>query len=123
MGVGINKFAQLAQGFKDEGIDVTGMDVVDFIPHEELPQGETATRTRRAVDCRPEKCETWRLRITRGDDKLDCVGDVTTHSASMETVKCKLNKIVSTLSARCATGDVSNVHLGSLLPDAECVQF
>ena len=54
---------------------------------------------------------------------MDYVGDTTTHSASMETIKCQLNKIVSTPDARCATGDISNMYLGPLLPDAEYARF
>ena len=116
---GINEFARLAQGHND----VKGMDVVTFIARHELPSNKKATYARYVVDFRPEKDEPWRLRITCGGDRLDYYGDTTTHSASMETIKCQLNSIVSTLNAKCATGDISNMYLGSDLPEAEYVRF
>ena len=116
---GMNEFARLAQGHGG----VEGMDVITFIARHEVPAGRRATYARYVVDYRPEKDEPWRLRITCGGDKLDYLGNTTTHSASMETIKCQLNSIVSTLNACAATGDISNMYLGSDLPEAEYVRF
>ena len=116
---GVNEFARLAQGHND----IEGLDVVTFIARSDLPNGKKATYARYVVDYRPEKDEPWRLRITCGGDKLEYAGNTTTHSASMETIKCQLNSIVSTMNARCATGDISNMYLGSDLPEAEYVRF
>ena len=116
---GNNEFARLAQGH--EGIE--GLDVVTFILKKDMPDGKQATYARYVVDYRPEKDEPWRLRITCGGDKLEYTGDTTTHSASMETIKCQLNSIISTHGAKCATGDISNMYLGSDLPEAEYVRF
>ena len=41
----------------------------------------------------------------------------------MEVIKCQLNDVVSTPGAKAATGDISNMHLGSDLPEHECVRF
>ena len=116
---GINEFARLTQGHGD----IEGLDVVTFIPQREMPKDKKATYARYVVDYRPEKDEPWRLRITCGGDKLDYVGDTTTHSASMEVIKLQLNSIVSTVGAKCATGDISNMYLNSDLPEAEYVRF
>ena len=116
---GLNEFGRLAQGFGD----VKGMDVITFIDRKDMPDGKQATYARYVVDYRPEKDEPWRLRITCGGDKLDYYGDTTTHSATMETIKCQLNNIISTSGARCATADISNMYLGSDLPEAEYVRF
>ena len=116
---GVNEFGRLAQGHGS----VDGMDVITFIARHEVPDGKTATYARYVVDYRPEKDEPWRLRITCGGDKLDYYGDTATHSASMETIKCQLNSIVSTPNAKVATGDISNMYLGSDLPEAEYVRF
>ena len=114
---GMNEFARLAQGHGE----VEGMNVVTFIAQEELPGGKKATYARYVVDYRPEKDEPWRLRITCSGDKLDYYGDTTTHSASMETIKCQLNSIVLTRNAKAACGDISNMYLESDLPEAEYV--
>ena len=116
---GNNEFGRLAQGFED----IEGLNVVIFIPRHEVPNDKQATYARYVVDFRPEKDEQWRLRITCGGDKLEYAGDTTTHSASMETIKCQLNSIVSAANAKCATGDISNMYLGSDLPEAEYVRF
>ena len=116
---GINEFARHTQGHGD----TEGLDVVTFIPRQEMPQDKKATYARYVVDYRPEKDEPWRLRITCGGDKLDYDGNTTTHSASMEVIKLQLNSIVSTPGAKCATGDISNMYLNSDLPEAEYVRF
>lgn len=116
---GMNEFARLAQGHGD----IEGMNVVTFIARAELPNGKKATYARYVVDYRPEKDEPWRLRITCGGDQLEYVGNTATHSASMETIKLQLNNIISSPNARAATGDISNMYLGSDLPEAEYVRF
>ena len=116
---GVNEFARLAQGYED----TEGLDVVRFIARRAMPAGKKATYARYVVDYRPEKDEPWRLRITCGGDKLEYYGETTTHSASMETIKCQLNNIISSIGSRCATADISNMYLESLLPEAEYVRF
>ena len=39
----------------------------------------------------------------------------------MEAMKCQLNDIVSAPNAEAATADTSNMHLGSDLPESECI--
>ena len=116
---GVNEFARLAQGHGD----VEGLDVVRFINRRAMPAGKKATYARYVVDYRPEKDEPWRLRITCGGDRLEYFGETTTHSASMETIKCQLNNIVSTPGSKGATADISNMYLNSVLPEAEYVRF
>ena len=116
---GINEFARLAQGHGD----TEGMDVVEFIDKSSVPRDKQVTYARYVVDYRPEKDEPWRLRITCGGDRLDYDGNTTTHGASMEVIKCQLNDIVSTPGARAATADISNMYLGSDLPESEYVRF
>ena len=116
---GLNEFARLAQGYGE----VDGMGVVTFIAKQAMPDGKTATYARYVVDYRPEKDEPWRLRITCGGNLLEYDGNTTTHSASMETIKCQLNSIISSPGARAASADISNMYLGSDLPEAEYVRF
>ena len=48
---GVNEFGRLAQGCKDAGGTIKGMDVVSFILHAEIPRGQNATHARQVVDC------------------------------------------------------------------------
>ena len=116
---GINEFGRLAQGYRKHGRDIEGMDIVSFIPRVQVPSEKQATYARYVVDYRPEKDDPWRLRITCGGDRLEYTSNTTTHSATMETIKLQMNKIVSTPGARAATGDISNMYLGSDLPESE----
>ena len=70
-----------------------------------------------------EKDKPWRTRITAGGNLLDYFGDTTTHCASMETIKCHWNSVLSTPGARYCTADISNMYLCLLLPDAQYVRF
>ena len=79
---GMNEHARSAQGHGN----IKGMDVVTFIARHIPPEGWNVTCARHVVDCRPEKDEPWQLRITCGSNKLDCCGNTTAHSASMETI-------------------------------------
>ena len=75
------------------------------------------------MDIHPEKAEPYRTRITAGGNLLDYAGNVTTHTASMETIMCHWNSVLSTKGAKYCTGDISNMYLCSWLKDAEHVRF
>ena len=73
---------------------------------------------------RPEKIdEPYRIRICAGGNLLPYDGDVTTHTASMETIKAHWNSVVSTKDAKYCTGDISNMYLMSDLVESEYVKF
>ena len=74
---------------------------------------------RYTVDYRPEKDEPFRTRITAGGNLLDFFGNTTTHSASIETIKCHWQSVLSAPGARYCTADISNMYLCSLLPDSQ----
>ena len=99
------------------------MNVLDWIHRGEVPNGKKVTYPRYTVDYRPEKDEPYRTRITAGGNLLDYAGDTTTHTASMETIKCHCNSVLSTLGAKYCTADISNMYLCSELPDAQYVRF
>ena len=81
------------------------------------------TYARYTVAERPEKDEKYRTRITAGGDRLEYYGDVSTDSASMETIKCHWNSVLSTQGAKYCTGDISNMYLESWLNSPEFVKF
>ena len=118
---GENEFGRLFRGFQPN--DIEGIGVLDWIKRSEVPMGKKVTYPRYTVAVRPEKDEPDRTRITCGGNLLDYFGDVTTHTASMETVKMHWNSVLSTPGAKYCTGDISNMYLMSLLPEAEYVRF
>ena len=116
---GVNEFARLFQGYKH----IEGLDVLEWIYKHEVPPGQKVTYPRYTVDYRPEKDEPFRTRITAGGNLLDFFGNTTTHSASMETIKCHWQSVLSTPGARYCTADISNMYLCSLLPESQYVRF
>ena len=116
---GINEFARLFQGYGD----IEGVDVLEWIHRHDVPPGKKVTYPRYTVDYRPEKDEPWRTRITAGGNILEYYGDTTTHCASMETIKCHWNSVLSTPGAKYCTADISNMYLCSELPESQYVRF
>ena len=118
---GENEFGRLFQGFKQNNVE--GLNVLNWIRRSAVPSNKKVTYPRYTVAVRPEKDEPNRTRITCGGDRLDYFGDVTTHTASMETIKMHWNSVLSTPKAKYCTGDISNMYLMSTLPEAEYVRF
>ncbi|OEU20461.1 hypothetical protein FRACYDRAFT_181335 [Fragilariopsis cylindrus CCMP1102] len=116
---GENEFARLFQGYGE----TEEVDVLDWIRKGDVPRNKQVTYPRYVVAVRPEKSEPYRTRITAGGDRIDYKGNVTTHTASMETIKMHWNSVVSTPGAKYCTADISNMYLCSLLPDEEYVRF
>ena len=61
--------------------------------------------------------------ITAGGNLLAYNGDVTTHTASMETIEAHWNSVISTQDARYCTGNISNMCFMSNLVNSEYVKF
>ena len=76
------------------------MDVLKWITKQQVPYGKRVTYPRYTTSNRPEKIdEPYRVRICAGGNLLPYDGDVTTHTASMETIKAHWNSVVSTKDA------------------------
>ena len=117
---GANEFGRLFQGYKD----IEGLDVLEWIYKADVPRGKKVTYPRYVVDYRPEKDEPYHTHITCGGNLLDYfVGNVTTHTASMETIKCHWNSVLSTRNAQYCTADILKMYLCSMLPDSEYICF
>ena len=99
------------------------MGVLEWIRHCNVPWSKMVTYPCIVVDYRPEKDEPWRTRITAGGNLLQYNGITTARTASMETIKCQINSIISDKNARAATADISNMYLCSDLPESEYVRF
>ena len=116
---GENEFGRLFQGFGK----IEGMDMLEFIRKSQVPPDKKVTHPRCAVAVRPEKDEPLRTRITAGGDRLQHDGETMVNTASMETIKCHWNSVLSSPGAKCCAGDVSSMCLCSAPPDAQLVRF
>ena len=96
---GENEFGRLFQGFAPNEIE--GLNVLEWIRKDQVLKDKFVTYPRYTASLRPEKVdEPHRVRITAGGNLLQYDGDVTTHTASMETIKAHWNSVVSTTDAR-----------------------
>ena len=64
-----------------------------------------------------------RIHTTAGEDRIPYEGDVSTYTASMETIETHWNSVISTPNAKYCTGDISNMYLMSDLINSEYVKF
>jgi hypothetical protein len=55
-----------------------------FVPRQVIPKGEIVTDCRFVVGIRPNKAETYRLRLTVGGNLIQYPGDVSTRSAELK---------------------------------------
>ena len=65
---GENEFGRLFQGFDPN--EVEGLDVLEWIPVDDVPSYKTVTYPRYTTAIRPEKDEKYRVRITAGGDRI-----------------------------------------------------
>ena len=119
---GGNEFGRLFQGFSLNGI--YGLNVFEWIKKQHVPYNKKVTYPQCTVSNHPKKVDKpFCVRICAGGNLLQYDGDVTTHRASMETIKAHLNSAVSTKNAKYCTGDISNMFLMFNLVESEYVKF
>jgi hypothetical protein len=94
-----------------------------FIHKHQIPQGRKVTYPQVVCQVRPEKEEVHRTRITAGGNLLEYQGDVSTETASLETVKIHLNSTISTHNARYMCMDAGNFYLNTPLDIPEYMRF
>jgi hypothetical protein len=63
------------------------------------------------VAVRAEKAEQKRVRITAGGDSLDCPGETSTNTASLDTTNILINSVLLTPKARMGAMDTSNFYI------------
>ena len=118
---GEHEFGRLFMGFKPN--DVERLDMLEWKQKIAVPKYKTVMYPRYTTAARPEKDKKYWVRITAGGDRIDYEGDVSTHTASMETIKTHWNSVISTPNAKYCTGDISNMYLMSNLFNSEYVKF
>ena len=116
-----NEFGRLAQGVGTRM--PKGTDTIHFVTKLQVPQDRKVTYGRITCSIRPQKTETHRTRLTVGGDKLEYPGKVSTPTASLTTVKCLLNSIISTKDARAAAGDLKDFYLETPLDRYEYMRM
>jgi len=105
-----NELGRLTKGIRD----IPGTDTIRFIRKEDLPAGAKVTYGRIVVDYRPQKDEKNRARLCAGGDKLpNLVGDLSTPTADLSTIKMLWNSVISTPGARYVTMDLKNFYLNT----------
>ena len=116
---GENEFGHLFHGYGT----TEGMDVLNWIHRDQVPQNKKVTYSCYTVNIHPEKSEIHRTIITAGGNRLNYLDNVSTHTASMETISTHWNSVISTPKVCYCTGDISNMYLCSTLNDAEDSRF
>jgi hypothetical protein len=72
---------------------IEGTNTMSFIRKTQVPKDRMVTYARLCCDYRPQKSEPYRCRITVGGDWTDHVGEVSTKTADLTTIKCLLNSV------------------------------
>jgi hypothetical protein len=106
-----NEIGRLAQGIQPHMPH--GTNTMFFIPHNQLPQGRTATYLRIVTDIKPHKKEKFRVRFTAGGDRINYPGDVSTPTADLVTAKLLFNSVISTADAKFMTIDIKDFYLNN----------
>ncbi len=119
-----NQVGHLAQGML--GIN-EGTNTLLFIHKHQVPpeQRKDVTYGRILCNVRPQKEETNRTWLTMGGDKINIPMDCGTPMASLLTVKCLLNSIISTPGARFLGLDLKEFYLNTSLdrPEFLCMKI
>ena len=120
---GTNEMGRLLLGIDPLKDGPSGTDTIQFIRHDAIPAGKTATYLRIVVDIRPQKEETHRVRFTCGGDRINYDGNCSTPTADITTVKILLNSIISTADARGLVMDLKDFYLNNPLPGYEYMRI
>ena len=81
------------------------------------------TYGRLVCDIKEHKSETHRTRLTVGGNLLDLPGMLSTPTATVTTVKCLFNSVISTPGAKYLVADVKHFYLNNDLPDPEYMKL
>ena len=92
----------MAQG--DDKTKTKGENCIFVMNHAQIAnmyaEGNTPTSARILVDCRPQKSDPNRVRITAGGNLIKCLGELTTRTTGITTTKILWNSVISTKGAR-----------------------
>lgn len=102
---------------------LSGTETMRFIHVHDMPAGRTATYLKIVAADKPNKIETKRIRFTVGGDRINFEGDASTKTAGIITVKCLLNSVVSTPTAKFMTIDITDFYLNTPMSKFEYMRI
>jgi hypothetical protein len=115
-----NEFGQLMDGLLR---GIKGTNTMSFIHKTQVPKDCMVTYARFCCDYRPQKSEPYRCRITVGGDQTNYVGEVSTKTADLTTIKCLLNSVVSRPRGKFMTTDAKNFYLNTPMDRPEYMRI
>ena len=116
-----NELGRLAQGYGD----VKGRNTFYFIPKYNVPKDKWVTYARLVCAIRPQKKETYRVRLTAGGNLITYPGNTSTLTAGIVTIKTHWNSVISTPNCKYCTIDIKDFYLNSKLESYEymCIPY
>ena len=96
--------------------------MVMFIPKSKVPKEKKVTYGKIVCEVKPEKEYKERTRLTVGGNLLDFTGNLSAPTASVATVKCVFDSVLSTPGDRCLLADIKHFYLNNILPDPEIMR-
>ena len=103
----------MAQG--DDKTKTKGENCIFVMNHAQIAnmyaEGNTPMSARILVDCRPQKSDPNRVRITAGGNLIKCPGKLTARTADIATTNIIWNSVISTKGARYGCLDVGHFYL------------
>ena len=94
---------------------ITGTQMMKIVHRSNIPEVRKVTYARFVCNYRSQKEEADRCQLIVGRDRLEYLGDVSTKTADLTTIKCILNSMLSKLTVRFMTADVRNFYLNTPL--------
>ena len=104
---------------------VRATNTICFILRSDIPADRKITYANFICDHRPHKSEPYRIRLTVGDDRLDCPEDTSSPAASLLETKLLLNSTISDahLGARLMTMDLKDFFLSTPMERSEYMRI
>ena len=94
---------------------VKGTNTILFISKEDLPAArwKDVTYVHIVVNCRPEKSDHNRVRLTLGNNRINYPCDCGTPTSNMLKVKLLLNSVISAKGEKFMSIDIKNFYLNT----------
>ena len=88
-----------------------------------IPSDRVVTYAKVVVDCRPQKADPIRIRITAGGNLISYPGELYTGTADLTTLKLLWNSVLSTKNAKYMCLDIKNFYLSAPLDRFEYMKI
>ena len=104
-----NKLGRLHQGWKAR----VGTDTIELIFHKYKPKDRRSTHVRAVWNIRPQKSETPRTRLIAGGKLIDYLGEFSTPTSDLNTMKLHVNSTIADVTSRYMCMDVKYFYLNN----------